>query len=169
MSSGNGIRTAWRGSVDALVFGDVLEHLRDPWATLQSLSGLLRDGGALVACIPNISHWSIVAGLLAGRFDYAEEGLLDRTHLRFFTLRSILDLVRRAGLTPVRVRASAPAAMNRELEAFLEAATPLCGHLGVKPEALQRNLSAFQYVVTAVKGDAPDAVTVSAAPPGSSR
>jgi SAM-dependent methyltransferase len=155
-------------SLDALVFGDVLEHLRDPWTTLAKLAGLLRDGGTLVACIPNVGHWSIVAGLLAGRFDYADEGLLDRTHLRFFTQRSILDLVRRAGLTPVTLGARRLAAMNRGLDGFLEAAAPLSRLLGIAPAALQRDLSAFQYVVTAVKGAAPVAATGPAATRGSS-
>src|SRR5688572_28896219 len=105
-------------ALDVLIFGDVLEHLRDPWTTLSRLSTLLRDGGLVVACIPNIGHWSIVAGLLAGRFDYAEEGLLDRTHLRFFTLPSIVDLFRRAGLTPVEARARRLATMNHGLDKF---------------------------------------------------
>jgi trans-aconitate methyltransferase len=141
-------------SVDVLVFGDVLEHLRDPWTTLSRLSGLLRDGGMVVACIPNIGHWSVVARLLAGRFDYTEEGLLDRTHLRFFTLASIVELFRRAGLTPVEARARRLPATNRGLEGFLEAAAPLSSHLGVSAESLERNLSAFQYVVTATRGAA---------------
>ena len=151
------------GSLDVLVFGDVLEHLRDPWMTLSRLAGLLREGGVVVACIPNIGHWSIVAGLLAGRFDYAQEGLLDRTHLRFFTLASIADLLRRAGLTPVEARARRLPAMNRGLEEFLDAAGPLCRHLGLSAEALKRNLSAFQYVVTAARG----AATASTTTPGS--
>lgn len=155
------------GSLDALVFGDVLEHLRDPWTTLTALARLLRDGGTLAACIPNISHWSIVAGLLAGRFDYADEGLLDRTHLRFFTRRSILDLVRRAGLTPVSL--GARRLLNQGLDKFLDAAAPMSRQLGVTPEAMRRELSAFQYVVTAVKGHAADAAIDSARTPGSSR
>jgi SAM-dependent methyltransferase len=153
-------------SLDALVFGDVLEHLRDPWTALTRLSGLLRDGGTLVACIPNIGHWSVVAALMAGRFDYADEGLLDRTHLRFFTRRSILDLVRRAGLTPATL--GARRLKNQGLDGFLEAAAPLARVIKVAPEALQETLSAFQYIVTAVKGPAPGDATGPAAPPGSS-
>jgi len=113
-----------------------------------------------VACIPNIGHWSIVAGLLAGRFDYAEEGLLDRTHLRFFTLPSMVDLFRRAGLNPLEARGRRLPALNRGLDGFLGAAAPLSQFLGVSPETLQRNLSAFQYVITATKGP----VTTSATP-----
>jgi SAM-dependent methyltransferase len=148
------------GALDVLIFGDVLEHLRDPWTTLSRLSVLLRDGGLVVACIPNIGHWSIVAGLLAGRFNYAEEGLLDRTHLRFFTLASIVELLRCAGLTLVEARARRLATMNQGLDKFLAAAAPLSSHLGVSAEALQGNLSAFQYVITAAKGP----VTGSATP-----
>jgi SAM-dependent methyltransferase len=151
------------GSLDVLIFGDVLEHLRDPWTTLSRLAGLLREGGVAAACIPNIGHWSIVAGLLAGRFDYAQEGLLDRTHLRFFTLASMVGLLQRAGLTPVEARARRLPNLNRGLEEFLGAADPLCRHLGLSPETLKRNLSAFQYVVTAAKG----AATASTTTPGS--
>lgn len=155
------------GSVDALIFGDVLEHLKDPWITLSRLARLLSDGGMLVACIPNIGHWSIAAGLLAGRFDYTEEGLLDRTHLRFFTQRSILDLVRRAGLTPVKMRARRVTSMNQEFDRFLDAAAPLARLLGVAHEDLQRNLSTFQYLITAAKGKAPGAVEPPATTSGS--
>src|SRR5262249_53974498 len=75
-----------RPSVDCLVFGDVLEHLVDPWIVLSRLARLVRSGGQVLACIPNIQHYSIIINLMRGNWDYEDEGLLDRTHLRFFTL-----------------------------------------------------------------------------------
>ena len=85
-------------SVDCLVFGDVLEHLVDPWAALTRLSRLVREGGQVLACIPNVQHYSVIVNLLRGKWDYQDEGLLDRTHLRFFTLSGIQDLFAKAGL-----------------------------------------------------------------------
>ena len=82
---------------DAVIFADVLEHLRDPVALLGRVRPLLADGGAAVASIPNVAHASVRLALLAGEFRYRETGLLDRTHLRFFTRESIEDLFEGAG------------------------------------------------------------------------
>ncbi|MGH9320734.1 MAG: class I SAM-dependent methyltransferase [Vicinamibacteria bacterium] len=82
---------------DVVVCADVLEHLRDPVAVLSAVRPLLSDQGYLVASIPNVAHASIIAELIEGRFDYRPEGLLDETHLRFFTLASIHDCFERGG------------------------------------------------------------------------
>ena len=82
---------------DCLVFADVLEHLVDPWATLAAWRARCAPQAWLVTSIPNASHVSVVAGLRRGRFDYAQEGLLDRTHLRFFTRVSACEMIEQAG------------------------------------------------------------------------
>jgi SAM-dependent methyltransferase len=82
---------------DVVVFGDVLEHLRDPWRVLDESRKFLGPGGYAVVSIPNIAHGSVRLKLLQGDFDYAELGILDDTHLRFFTLKSIEELCLRAG------------------------------------------------------------------------
>ena len=89
---------------DFVLLGDVLEHLVDPWAALSFVRGLLAPGGVAVVSIPNVAAWPVRLGLLAGRFDYTDFGLLDRTHLRFFTRRSAHDLARRAGFRVERER-----------------------------------------------------------------
>jgi 2-polyprenyl-3-methyl-5-hydroxy-6-metoxy-1,4-benzoquinol methylase len=76
------------GPYDALLCLDVLEHLRDPWAFLRAAPALLNPGGFLFATIPNIGFYKVRWAHLRGRFDYAEEGILDRSHLRFFTVRT---------------------------------------------------------------------------------
>ncbi len=87
---------------DALVAADVLEHLRDPWSVLRRLSAALAGGAQLVASIPNVRYLPVVADLaLRGRFEYRPEGVLDRTHLRFFTRRSIHQLLGDAGFVGV--------------------------------------------------------------------
>ena len=77
---------------DVAVFGDVLEHLRDPWKVLQETKQLLKPEGYVVASIPNIAHGAIRLALLQGRFDYMELGILDNTHLRFFTRKTVEQL-----------------------------------------------------------------------------
>ncbi len=84
------------GSFDAIVYGDVLEHLVDPLGVLVSLDRHLTPGGLIVVSIPNVAHLWIRLSLLAGRFEYGGRGILDRTHLRFFTERSLRSLLREA-------------------------------------------------------------------------
>ncbi|MFZ4518967.1 MAG: class I SAM-dependent methyltransferase [Microthrixaceae bacterium] len=91
------------GPYDALVFGDTLEHLVDPSATLRRLTGALRPGGVVVASIPNVAEAGNRLRLLRGRWDYADRGILDRTHLRFFTHRTVQDLFTGAGLEVLAV------------------------------------------------------------------
>jgi 2-polyprenyl-3-methyl-5-hydroxy-6-metoxy-1,4-benzoquinol methylase len=82
---------------DVVVCADVLEHLRDPAATLRALGPLLAPGGYVVASIPNVAHAAVIADLLEGRFTYRPLGLLDEGHLRFFTRESIYELFEGAG------------------------------------------------------------------------
>jgi GT2 family glycosyltransferase len=84
---------------DVVMFGDVLEHLIDPVAVLREIRSLLKEGGSVVASIPNVAHSSVRLALLTGRFDYTPQGLLDRTHLRFFTGQSIDEMFAEAGFT----------------------------------------------------------------------
>jgi 2-polyprenyl-3-methyl-5-hydroxy-6-metoxy-1,4-benzoquinol methylase len=83
------------GSFDLVVAGDVLEHLHNPWEALVRVRPLIAPGGRLVASVPNVRNLGVIASLaVAGRFEYTERGLLDITHLRFFTLddlRVMLD------------------------------------------------------------------------------
>lgn len=88
---------------DVIVAGDVLEHLRDPGAVLQSVIPLLSDTGEVVASVPNIAHGSVRLALLSGTFDYADSGILDRTHLRFFTRASIEALFESSGYAIERI------------------------------------------------------------------
>ena len=89
------------GPFDAIVYGDVLEHLSDPRAVLRALDQALAPGGTVIVSVPNVAHLWVRLSLLAGRFDYADRGILDRTHLRFFTRRTLLELLRSAGLSVV--------------------------------------------------------------------
>jgi trans-aconitate methyltransferase len=83
---------------DYIVAGDILEHLIDPWAVLRRLRPFVKVGGSIVTSIPNIRNWRILADLMVrGDWHYCEEGLLDRTHLRFFTKSTIIELLEQTG------------------------------------------------------------------------
>jgi 2-polyprenyl-3-methyl-5-hydroxy-6-metoxy-1,4-benzoquinol methylase len=82
---------------DAVLFLDVLEHLADPDAVLRAALEWLAPGGVVLCSIPNVAHWRVRLALLRGRFDYEDSGLLDRTHLRWYTRKTARDLVREAG------------------------------------------------------------------------
>lgn len=89
---------------DIITCADVLEHVRDPWGTLERLSGYLGENGMVIVSIPNVRHWSVLLPLLfRGRWDYRDAGIMDRTHLRFFTKATAVEMVRRSGLMPSSV------------------------------------------------------------------
>lgn len=86
---------------DAIVAADVLEHLLDPLTTLKAMKSLLTADGHIVLSLPHAGHAGILAALWGEDFAYADQGLLDRTHLRWFGLKNMQDLVEAAGLTIV--------------------------------------------------------------------
>jgi SAM-dependent methyltransferase len=88
---------------DAILFADVLEHVADPLKVLSFYRQFLKTGGRIVISVPNIASWDRRLALLGGYFDYADTGIMDRTHLRFFTFRTAQILVREAGLTPLAI------------------------------------------------------------------
>ncbi len=83
---------------DLVLFGDVLEHTRDPRAVIARFLPFLEDGGHVIVSLPNVAAWTVRLGLLAGRFEYARSGILDETHLRFFTRKTAQRLVEQSGL-----------------------------------------------------------------------
>lgn len=83
---------------DVIFFNDVLEHILDPWEVLRQTSQFLFPGGRVVAAIPSIQYAPVVFKLLKGRWDYVDQGTLDRTHVRFFTRATMIELFRDCGL-----------------------------------------------------------------------
>ena len=87
-----------KGFFDCILCGDVLEHLVDPWSVLISHKKILADNGAIICSIPNIRFYRVLKSLIfRGRWDYTDLGILDRTHLRFFTIKTIEDMFRETG------------------------------------------------------------------------
>jgi 2-polyprenyl-3-methyl-5-hydroxy-6-metoxy-1,4-benzoquinol methylase len=87
------------GPFDVIMFADVLEHLADPYDLLRIAKTALAPTGAIVASVPNVAHWSVRSDLLRGKFEYRKWGIMDATHLRWFTAASIRFLFASVGLT----------------------------------------------------------------------
>lgn len=82
---------------DLITFLDVLEHMFDPWSVLASTHDYLLPGGKVVAAIPNVQVWTLMRALVRGRWDYTDTGILDRTHVRFFTKATMIEMFEGAG------------------------------------------------------------------------
>jgi SAM-dependent methyltransferase len=126
---------------DCIIYGDILEHLRDPWRVLRAHAAVLAPGGVMLVCMPNAEHWSFSDRLLRGGWDYEAQGLFDRTHLRWFTPDTTRAALIAAGVRPIdvipRIFDLAPA------RAFAAGMAPL---LGQDPEALLRRCAPLQHV-----------------------
>ena len=91
------------GTFSALILGEVLEHLRDPWLVLHRLRPLLRPGALVFASTPNVAHREVIAMLARGRWTLADSGTMDRTHLRWFTPSTFAAAFSEAGYVVDRV------------------------------------------------------------------
>ncbi|HKZ04961.1 MAG TPA: class I SAM-dependent methyltransferase [Methylomirabilota bacterium] len=91
------------GQYDAIIYGDVVEHLSDPLRVMREVNRHLAPGALVVVSVPNVAHVWVRLSLLVGRFDYGDRGILDRTHLSFFTRRTFLSFLAAAGLVPREV------------------------------------------------------------------
>jgi len=86
---------------DCIILGDVLEHLAHPQQLLIALRGIITTTGHLATCIPNVQHWSIIYGLMKGYWTYQDHGILDKTHLRFYTRQSYEELLLSTGYSVI--------------------------------------------------------------------
>lgn len=105
-----------KDTFDIVVFADVLEHLLDPERALLDAIALLTEGGHVVVSVPNVAHGSVRLALLQGRWKYTDTGLLDRTHIRFFTRASLIELFDVAGLVVDELRATRADPLGVEVE-----------------------------------------------------
>jgi 2-polyprenyl-3-methyl-5-hydroxy-6-metoxy-1,4-benzoquinol methylase len=134
---------------DDIVFGDVLEHLPDPLAVLKASVPLLRPGGSIVISLPNVAHGSLRLALLQGRWNYTPTGLLDATHLRFFTRDNLQVMLSEAGLTVEELRGTMADPLECEVR-IDDAAIPsnVISWVREQPYAM-----VYQFVIRAVVGD----------------
>ena len=128
-------------SFDAVVCGDLIEHLRDPQGFLERVRPLLRPDGRLVLSTPNVANWAIRLGLLFGRFRYTPRGILDRTHSHLFTRKTLTECLEAAGyhVTVSDFTVPVPMLSAPAIEALAHA-------IG----RLRPSLFAYQFVVAAI-------------------
>jgi predicted TPR repeat methyltransferase len=141
----------WDAPFDLVVCADVLEHLVRPEEVLERIRGWLKPGGVLLASIPNVANVSVRASLLAGRFRYAHRGILDRTHVSFYTRSTARELLESAGFTVVGCE---PTAMPYELAAPVLASAPWNAAVRALARLSSRawpTVFGYQFVLEAVK------------------
>lgn len=129
---------------DCWVFGDCLEHLRNPWSLLRRIRERIDPAGTLLVCLPNAQHWSVQMRLASGRFHYEDSGLLDRTHLRWFTRLTMIEMFTQAGW---RIEQG----MSRSLpqpapDALMAALRQVAMIGGADPVQATADANAFQYL-----------------------
>lgn len=130
------------------VFGDTLEHFKDPWNVLRQVREVIPEHGYVVVCLPNAQHWSLLAKLSIGDFRYQDSGLLDRTHLRWFTRKTMIEMFDQTGFT---IEAGKPRIFNEpNRNRFLPYIESMAKALGADADEAVRDASALQYVVRAV-------------------
>lgn len=131
------------------VFGDCLEHFVDPWSVLRWVYEHQPADGVICACIPNAQHWSLQARLSCGAFHYQDSGLLDRTHLRFFTAATLPQLFEQAGYQIIEWRARV--LTSTPPPEVLIAIRSLAEASGGNSDEAYKSALPFQYVVMAKK------------------
>jgi 2-polyprenyl-3-methyl-5-hydroxy-6-metoxy-1,4-benzoquinol methylase len=138
-----------RGEFDLIICADILEHLRDPQALLRTLRGALSVGGSIIISVPNARHWHLLYPLVVkGDWVYRDSGILDNTHLRFFTRKSLLRMIEGAGYTVRQVR---PMFI---MNASTAARTAIIKFIGL---FVSREFVTFQFIVVATRTpNAPD-------------
>jgi methionine biosynthesis protein MetW len=174
---GRGLVEVWEGDLelfdwgrldglqfDVVIFADVLEHLKRPLPVLERAAGALAPGGRVVASIPNIAHASIRVELMEGGFVYEPLGLLDDTHLRYFTKPTIVDMFQRAGLA---VRTLDATVYDLPEDLLLSRLERLGLHTDERFAELLESPEArtYQYIVVAERAADPAALEVVPLPP----
>ncbi|CAM2803592.1 class I SAM-dependent methyltransferase [Skermania piniformis] len=136
-------------SYDVILAGDVLEHLVDPQSVLDRMVRRLAPNGRIIVSLPNVAHADIRMALAQGRFDYNDWGLLDSTHIRFFTMKTIEQMVRRSGLLITELKRVRMPAFETEIKVDRRTIpTALISEIFKDPEA-----ETYQFVFTAVRDD----------------
>lgn len=130
---------------DFIILPDVLEHLVDPWETLKNLKKYLKDDGEIIASIPNVMHISVIDDLLNGQWNYVDAGILDITHLRFFTLDSIKKMFSYAGFEYIHINSNIVAISNEQEERISKLVSLY--------DSNEMEYKSYQYIISAKAND----------------
>jgi GT2 family glycosyltransferase/ubiquinone/menaquinone biosynthesis C-methylase UbiE/Tfp pilus assembly protein PilF len=133
---------------DVIILGDVLEHLKEPWLVLEKIKKYLAKDGLIIASIPNINHISIIIRLLYGDFSYEDAGLLDKTHLRFFTKNTILRMFEKCELNILNIEGIT--VDNQYYSKMLKIISDIAKQLNISDNYYKEG-TVYQYIVTAKK------------------
>ncbi|MGO1043855.1 glycosyltransferase [Clostridioides difficile] len=133
-----------KGFFDYIILGDVLEHLVNPWKVVNDLKQYLKKDGCLIASIPNLMHVSVLRHLVQGNFTYTDAGILDKTHLRFFTLNEIVRMFNDSNYTIDNVSAT-KMMISEDDNRFIDR---MCKE---SSEDLRAQYECYQYIVKANK------------------
>lgn len=135
------------GNAQCWIFGDALEHLYDSWKMLRRVKSNARSGLEVIACIPNSQYWGIQSCLNSGMFVYQDAGLLDRTHLRWLTRITIIDLFLSSGFKILEMNSRLARQSSAEMIADIQ---QIARAYGADPDMALRNAFPCQYVLRAV-------------------
>jgi 2-polyprenyl-3-methyl-5-hydroxy-6-metoxy-1,4-benzoquinol methylase len=134
---------------DCWIFSDVLEHLYDPWSVLRRIRASLLPDASVLACIPNAQYWKLQLRLNRGDFHYEDEGLLDRTHIRWFTKTTIIELFQTTGFTILEGGARVTIADEPERDETLNGIRLLAEAVGGDANIAVQNATVFQWIMRA--------------------
>ena len=136
-------------SIDAVIYGDVLERLKDPQKILREHVSWLSPDGVVVASIPNVQHWSVIYNLIQGNWPQDDTGIFNKTHLRWFTRNSIVELFASLEL---KITSLQPRFLNLEqAKNFAKILEPCLEKMGQTPQKFLEGSAPLQYIVTATK------------------
>lgn len=141
-------------SFDVLVFADVLEHVLEPATVLADALTLLAPGGRVVISIPNVAHGAVRLALLQGRWEYTDTGLLDSTHVRFFTYASLMAMLDEAGLVVEDARSTVADPLTAEVSINADGLPPSV----VEWVRHQQHALDYQFVLSARRAEADEVV-----------
>jgi SAM-dependent methyltransferase len=131
------------------VFADVLEHLWDPWSVLRRIRQRLPNDASIIACIPNAQHWSFQARLNCGALRYEASGLLDRTHIRWFTRATAIEMFQSTGFEVVDGGARLVEENEVHRNAGLAGVRAMAEAIGGDMDAAVSDAIAFQWIICA--------------------
>lgn len=135
-----------KGYFDYVIAGDILEHLYNPWKMVNRINFYLKNGGYIIASLPNVRNWLIIRDIIfKGDWRYKKEGILDDTHLRFFTKKSIFEMFKNNKFSEIKILPRFKITKEKNKSNLINMLT-----FGIFEEFL-----AYQYIVIAKKYDLP--------------